>query len=89
MLRGRWSQAKEGWVQVEGRGQSCQARVVDHAEASQRLDLLPAVELLPQRRRHLRQGLSEEETVCLPEAQGGMDAAFTPAGGGPFFRWQR
>lgn len=53
VLRGRRSQAKKGWVQVEGSRQGCQTRVVDHAEASQRLDLLPAVELLPQRRRHL------------------------------------
>lgn len=53
VLRGRRSQAKEAWVQVEGSSQSCQTRVVDHAEASQSLDLLPAVELFPQRRRHL------------------------------------
>lgn len=63
VLRGRRAQAQEGRVQVEGARQSGQTRVVDHAEAGQRLDLLPAVELLPQRRRHLRQGLSEGETA--------------------------
>lgn len=78
VLGGRRAQAQEGRVQVEGRGQGRQTRVVDHAEARQRLDLLPAVELLPQRRRHLRQGLSEgggagrlgEEMVRSGEARG-------------------
>lgn len=59
MLGGRRSQAEEGWVQVEGRGQGEQTGVGDHAEARQRLDLLPAVEFLPQGRRHLGQGLPE------------------------------
>lgn len=53
VLRGRRSQAEEGRVQVEGRRQGRQARVGDQAETRQRLQLLPAVELLPQRRRHL------------------------------------
>lgn len=60
MLRGRRSQSEEGRVQVEGGDQSQQAGVGDHAEAGQGLNLLPAVELLPERRRHLGQGLSEE-----------------------------
>lgn len=60
MLRGRRSQAEEGRVQVEGGDQSQQAGVGDHAEAGQGLNLLPAVELLPERRRHLGQGLSED-----------------------------
>lgn len=59
MLGGRRSQAEEGRVQVEGRGQGEQTGVGDHAEARQRLDLLPAVEFLPQGRRHLGQGLPE------------------------------
>lgn len=60
VLRGRRSQAEEGRVQVEGGDQSQQSGVGDHAEAGQGLNLLPAVELLPERRRHLGQGLSEE-----------------------------
>lgn len=59
MLRGRRSQAEEGRVQVKGGDQRQQAGVGDHTEASQRLDLLPAVELLPQGRSHLGQGLPE------------------------------
>lgn len=59
VLGGRRSQAEEGRVQVERGRQRAQPRVVDHTEAGQGLDLLPAVQLLPQRRRHLGQGLSE------------------------------
>lgn len=59
MLGGWRSQAEEGRVQVEGRDQGEQTGVGDHAEARQRLDLLPAVEFLPQGRRHLGQGLPE------------------------------
>lgn len=61
VLRGRRSQAEEGWVQVKGGSQSRQPGVTDDTEAGQRLDLLPAVELLPESRRHLTQGLSEGE----------------------------
>lgn len=70
MLGSRRSQAEEGWVQVEGGDQGEQTGVGDHAEARQRLNLLPAVELLPQGRRHLGQGLpargrgEEEAAVC-------------------------
>lgn len=53
MLRGRRSQAKESRVQVEGRDQRQQTRIGDHAEARQRLDLLPAVKFLPQGRSDL------------------------------------
>lgn len=60
VLRGRRSQPQEGGVQVEGGGQRAQTRVVDQTEAGHRLDLLPAVQLLPERRRHVGQGLSEE-----------------------------
>ena len=64
MLRGRRSQAEEGRVQVEGGSQRSQTRIIDQAETGQRLDLLPAVELLPQRRRHLGQRLSEGGGGC-------------------------
>lgn len=59
MLRGWRSQAEEGRVQVEGGNQREQTGVGDHAEARQRLDLLPAVEFLPQGRSHLSQGLPD------------------------------
>lgn len=67
MLR-RGSAAHEGRVQVEGQGQRRQARVVDDGEAGEDLDLLPAVQPLAQRRRHLAQGLSErteEVRACV------------------------
>lgn len=43
-------------VRVEGRRQGRQARVMDDGEVAKLLDLLPAVQPLPQARRHLRQG---------------------------------
>lgn len=55
----RGSAAHEGRVQVEGQGQRRQAGVVDDGEAREDLDLLPAVQPLPQRRRHLAQSLPE------------------------------
>lgn len=71
VLRGRRSQAEEGRVQVEGGSQRSQTRVIDHTETRQRLDLLPAVELLPQGRRHLGQGLSGDW-----EGWGGVRAGY-------------
>lgn len=53
------SAAHESRVQVEGQGQRGQAGVVDDGEAGEDLNLLPAVQPLPQRRRHLAQSLSE------------------------------
>lgn len=62
----RGSAAHEGGVQVEGRGQGRQARVVDDGEACEQLDLLPAIQPLPQGCRHLAQGLSVEEGINTP-----------------------
>ena len=59
VLGGRSAQAQKGGVKVEGGCQGSQTRVVDQGEAGQRLDLLPAMELLSQGGRHLPQGLSE------------------------------
>lgn len=44
-------------VDVERRGQAVDPGVVDDLEAAEQLDLLPAVQALPQRRRHLAQRL--------------------------------
>lgn len=44
-------------VRVKGGSQAGQPRVVHQGEATQFLNLLPAVETLPQAGRHLRQGL--------------------------------
>jgi len=59
VLRGWRFQAQEGRVQVESSCQCSHTRIVNQTEPRQRLDLLPAVEFLPQGRRHLSQGLSE------------------------------
>lgn len=56
------------------------AGVVDDLEAAEQLDLLPAMQALPQRRCHLAQGLSESKgqrenteisTHCLKEGAWG------------------
>lgn len=49
-------------VWVEAGGQARQTRIIDNREAAELLDLLPAVEALPQARRYLRQGFSKVMT---------------------------
>lgn len=61
----RGSAPHEGWVEVEGQGQRRQAGVVDDGEAGEDLDLLPAVQPLPQGRRHLAQRLSGSQKKCV------------------------
>lgn len=49
-------------VWVKAGGQARQTRIIDHREAAELLDLLPAVEPLPQARRYLRQGFPNMKT---------------------------
>jgi len=68
VLRGGGSQAQEGGVQVQDGRQRGQSGVADQGEARQDLDLLPAVELLPQGGGHLAQGLSGGTTRHMTTA---------------------
>lgn len=49
-------------VWVKAGGQARQTRIIDHREAAELLDLLPAVEPLPQARSYLRQGFPNMKT---------------------------
>ncbi|KAF3840480.1 hypothetical protein F7725_006342 [Dissostichus mawsoni] len=55
---GGGSQPQEGGLKVQGRSQGRQPRVGHQREAAQRLDALPAEQLLPESRCDLRQSLS-------------------------------
>lgn len=55
---GRGPAAHDAGVKVQGGGQGGEPRVVDDGEPRQNLNLLPAMQPLPQRSSHLTQGLS-------------------------------
>lgn len=64
------SAAHEVGVQVEGRGQGRQAWVIDDGKTCEQLNLLPAIQPLPQGCSHLAKGLSvKEEVIYTPRLQ--------------------